>query len=529
MAIGNEVQPQTPPDSPPEENDSEMSVDYGSDTEALAHHDLYKTTKSLTKRARKLKAQLQEVEHQRKTMSQGLSRQASQITKEMRDVELEEKAANERYTKAMRAMAETRLEQDRTGDYGTEFVGYKVSGSADDCFAKLGDAARRVFLAIESQAVVNRLFNMPAKVLMRKVKEAVEQRSKSVGEELFPSIEYCLGAELLDNGNVALWGNKSDEDDVRRSEKIVSDGRPEVPFWDQDIFASFASHILESCETYTVEVRDITVEMMSCQVRKRKAEAATKLVQQNVTVISSLHIDLIRDIRFSRRTTNDNSLALLLDFSNPVTANEVIDHGLQWQGAFYSCEVFDNKFLDRCGRCQAYGHHANACSGPLRCARCALHHRAKQCTSSFLRCALCEAPHCCGSSGCPARRHRINDKCNARFPIGKASSILPVPSTKLTAPSPSSSSPVTHLSNPQQEHVGTTKEQHSDPGSAPAHTKPPERPTLPARQLQDNLPATEAASRPNVSGKRKGSVLTPHKDLGSAGHDERVTKKTRFC
>lgn len=344
IASGKEVLPHTPPESPPGETDSKVSLHCGSDTEGLAHHDFMKATNRSIGRVRKLKVQLQEAESERKAVRQRLREKASKIEKEIRKAELEVKAAERRYSEVLETMRERRLEQNRTGDYGSEAVGYKVSESEYFCIAKRDDTARFVILEIEQQAGVNRLFNMPANVSMRKVKEAVEQKSTTVEGMTFPSISLFLGAELLDDGNVALWGNTIDEYD-QDFEGAAFDGLQEIPFWDQDIFASFASHVTQPCKTYTVEVKDITVQMVDLRDRKRKAAVVTELVQHNVKAIPSLHIDLVRNIRFVRRTTNDNSQALVLGFSSSVTANEVIFHGLYWQGKCYSCEVYDIKTL----------------------------------------------------------------------------------------------------------------------------------------------------------------------------------------
>lgn len=220
------------------------------------------------------------------------------------------------------------------------------------------------------------------------------QKNKPVEDKTFSSITRFLAAELLDDGNVALWANGNDEHDWQKSEGDAFESLEELPFWNQDIAAGFANHVTGPYKTYAVEVKSITVEMIGLRYRKRKAVVIMKLVQGNVTAIPSLHIDIVKDISFSWPTTNGDSQALVLDLSHPVTANEVITYSLQRQGEFYPCDVFDNKFLDRCRRCQVYGHHAYACSGPLRCGKCTGQHRTKLCTSSLTRCACAMSPTC---------------------------------------------------------------------------------------------------------------------------------------
>ena len=498
-----EVLPHTPPESPLGETDSEVSVDYGSDTEGLAHNDFINGTNKLRGQAQKLKAQWQEVELERKVTCQRLRVKASRIEKEIEKVELEEKAADKRFCEALKVMRERRLEQDRTGDYGTGAVGYKVDIPMDLYFAKGDVLARFVTLGIEQQAAVNRLFNMPANVLLRKVKEAVKQKSTSVGDKIFPGIAYFLGAELFDDGNVAIWGNAIDEYDGKKFEGDAFEGLPEMPFWDQAIFASFASHVTQPYEIYTVEVKGITAQMVDLRNRKRKAAVITELVHHNVKAIPSLHIDLVKNIRFVRGTTNDNTQVLVLDLSDPVTANEVISHGLYWQGECYSCEVYDIKFFDRCGRCQEFGHHAHACSGSLRCGNCAGQHSTKVCTSPKTTCALCSEWHRFGTPRCRAKRARILDKLNARFPTAEDHQPLATPPEEPTGPSPSIAPQVTDIPIPQEETLNSAKECPPDSVSATVKTGLPDTPTVLARQLQDRIPAIEAALRSDVSKMRR--------------------------
>ena len=220
---------------------------------------------------------------------------------------------------------------------------------------------------------------MPADVLMRKVWAAVLQKSELVGDTRFPIISHCVGAELLDGGNIALWANGTDEYDWDWSmaEGDAFQGLEKVPFWDQDICASFASHVTEQFEVYQVEVRGINLEMVNLQDRKRKAAVITDLVKNSVAAIPSMHIGVVKNTLLHRRTTYDDSKVLVLCFSNPITANEVISHGLQWQGRLHLCEVHDLKLLDRYGRCQAYGHQDHDCPGPLRCGKCTGQHHVR--------------------------------------------------------------------------------------------------------------------------------------------------------
>lgn len=406
-------------------------------------------------------------------------------------MELEDKAADRRETASLKAMEVRRLEQDRTGDYGTEAVGYNVFESADQYFAKKEITARYVTLGIHNQAVVNRLFNMSANILMRKIREAVMGKTKPAEDGKFPSITYFLGAELLDNGNVRLWANSTNEYVFHENDAF--NGLEKMPSWDQAIFTNFASHLTEPHESYPVEVKDVAVSVVDLRNRKQKAAVITDLVKNNLMAIPSLHIDIVRDIRFSRPTTNDSIQALVLDVSDILTANEIIDQGLQWGGRRYDCEVFDRSFLDQCGHCQAYGHIANVCSDPPRCGKCTERHRTGTCKSSSLTCALCNGPHTPGSRRCQSKGIRLLNKANARFPLVQIGPPNAVPSKEPMSVNSPLHSPATDVPASQVEHVLTIKESRSNSGSIPAQSEfsyglPPD-----AQQLQDKLLAHKAA------------------------------------
>ena len=82
-------------------------------------------------------------------------------------------------------------EQDRTGDYGTDAVGYYVEGLVDFCCVKREDTSRCVTIKFENQGVVNGFFNMPANVLMRTVR--IVSRSET---RRFPVLHNFLEPSL---------------------------------------------------------------------------------------------------------------------------------------------------------------------------------------------------------------------------------------------------------------------------------------------------------------------------------------------
>ena len=537
-ALGNEISPQTPPDSPLEDTDSKTG-DFYSDTEDLADLHWRKANRRLDFQARKLKTQLQEVEDERESVTRRFEEKANKIRKALREVKLKEIAADKKHTEALAAMKKRRLEVDSMGDYNTKAVGYHVFESLNFQSSKRDGTARPGILRIENQVVVNRLFNMPAEVFLRKVTEAVVNRLLNMPVEVLPpsfrearmqeekggetirlsTVVPCLGVELLDDGNVALWSHNADNYEWMKSLGNTSDGLQHMPFWDEDIFSSFARHIMERHKTYTVEMIDPTVAEDDLRDRKRKAALITDLVQHNVTAIPSLHIDIVKDVRFSRRTTDNDNSALLLDFSNPVTANEVISQGLQYRGRFCACQVLDSKFLVRCGNCQMYGHCAHVCAGPLRCGKCTEEHPTKRCPSSLTKCALCDQPHRSGSPRCLAKKERMLDQINARFPTGKDDQPFAIPPRRVKVPSPSLSSSAMSLPIRQAENLKTTK-CNSDASSTIFPTALADPGTFLIQQLQSKLPGIVDA----LCSDMKSMGLTPPADWTTTRPDKRACR-----
>ena len=517
MASGNEILPHTPPHSPLEDTDPEMLTGYGSDTSGRAHYDRDLSMIPLNSRARKLEADLQEVDRQRKALNERLDDKATKIKAHMQNVVRGRRAVNETHDKIIEAMILRRIERERTGDYSTCTVVYDP---LDFDHAKRQDNARSVLLRIEKQAAVNRIFNMPSGVLMQKVRDVVSQRNQPGPDgSAYSSINLFLGAELVIDGNVLLWAESTDDYDRQNSEGDMFDGLRDVPLWDHDLFTGVARHVAEPHKPFEVEMKHVTADMINIKFRKEKAAMITELVKQNVIFIPCLHIDVFKDIHFSRSTTDDKAQALVLEFSDPSVANEVMASGLQWQERYHACEVFDNQFFDQCGHCQTYGHHAQACTGPLRCGQCAEEHLTELCESSLTKCASCNRRHKFASSKCHAKR--ILDKCYARFSTAEDSPTL---ARRYEEREDLNTSSDSVAANP-----GGLQKKKTPPKLAPAQararTEASGKPTLSPQQLHDGNRTIEYALRSNNPAKRG---LTPTIEGFEPAQEPRIETKRRL-
>ena len=509
IASVNKILPHSPPESPLEGTDpdtesvtdSEMSSEYGSDTSGFAHYNRDRSMIPLDSRAGKLELELQEVDRQYKALSKRFEDKAAKIKADMQDIERARRAVNEAHDETIEAMKLSRVERDRTGEYSTCTVVYRFNNRVEDDLAGSQDNTRCISLKIEKQAAVNRLFNMPSRVLMRKIRDVILKRNEpGPNNSACSTINSFLGVKLAMDGNILLWVESTNDYDWQNSEGDMFGSLQDVPLWDHELFTGVARHVTEPYKPFKVEMKHITADMIPLTFRKQKAAVITELVKQNITFILSLYVDVVKDIQFCRSTTYDNSQALVLEFSNPSVANEVIASGLQWQRRYYTCEVFDNQFFDRCGRCYTYDHHAQACTGALRCGHCAEAHLTTLCESSLTKCASCNRRHRFGSSKCRAKR--ALDKCYTRFPTAEDSSPLAMPSEEREDLNTSSDSLAVNFPAPQGEPVRATKKSPLNLAPAQIHTEAAGKLIISAQQLHDENPTTEDALGSNDSAKR---------------------------
>ena len=180
------------------------------------------------------------MERERKAVSQRPREKARKVKKQRQEVELKGKGADKRHSESLGVVEVRQSEQDRTGDYGTEAVGYDAK-PVEFLLNKQDLAARGVILRIEKQAVVNRSFNVPASVLMRKFEEAASKK-RTVGDKCRPNYTYLFRAELLNDGNVRLWTKNTNIYNWERSTNDTFHGPQEIPLWDK-------THLCNLCKS----------------------------------------------------------------------------------------------------------------------------------------------------------------------------------------------------------------------------------------------------------------------------------------
>ena len=256
-----------------------------------------------------------------------------------------------------------------------------------------------VVFNITSQAVVNVLYDMDSKKLLQALSMAIKKKKQK-----FSGFSFLSDVGLSDNGDVTAVTHNNIAEDISLLEKMSS--------WDSGIIDNDLGMNFGSRWCYRVhmtgfeKVKSLGVDLAS---RKQKAMLVSELVRVNITTLTSLRIHHIKDIEYIE-DLKGGSTSLAVDFHDIEQANVALSRGLNYNGTHYDCETPQKeRFLARCGNCQAYGHQYAACSNAPRCGKCAQQHQLKECKSPHEKCALCNARgHGSSSSNCPIKRAKRN-------------------------------------------------------------------------------------------------------------------------
>ena len=252
---------------------------------------------------------------------------------------------------------------------------------------------------ITSQSVVNVLYDMDSKELLRALNIAIKKK-----QQKFSGFSFLSDVGLSDNGDVTAITHNDIAEDISLLEKMSD--------WDSDIIDNDLGMNFGSTWCYRVHMTEVKKENtlgVGLASRKQKAMLISELVRVNVITLISLRIHHIKDIEYID-DLKGGSTALAVDFHDIEQANVALSRGLNYNGTHYDCETPQkDRFLARCGNCQAYGHQYAACTNAPRCGKCAQQHQLKDCKTLYSKCALCNVRgHGSNSSNCPIKRAKRN-------------------------------------------------------------------------------------------------------------------------
>ena len=259
----------------------------------------------------------------------------------------------------------------------------------------------KVTFRITSQAVVNVLYNMDDSQMLKAVSGAIKKKQTHIRSFLGPS--YLSNLSMSDSGDISAVSNNAKQEDVLLLSQMSD--------WDKDIIDHDIGINFGTKWCYRLSIKGFPkANTLSGDLgsRRQKARLIHELVRINATTLTSLRIHHIKDVNYCPYPEEGNEI-LVVDFFDIHQAKAALLQGLYYYGNHYDCETLDKeRFLGRCGYCQAYGHGVIACSGPPRCGKCSDRHRTKFCRSFLEKCVLCDGPHASNSSKCPAKQAERN-------------------------------------------------------------------------------------------------------------------------
>ena len=343
-----------------------------------------------------------------------------------------------------------------------------------------------VNLEIENQASVNRLDEMTAPELSSCLSWSLINLLHE--QQLSSRIVDISGINLLDNGDLRVVMHAETHEVLQ----LIIDSAD----WSQKLEKAL---VCWQVPTYKVKMHSMEINSLKFKNRKEKAAIIKQLAEANRA--TSEVKPIIRDIRWSQYSLPRVAASLIVELLDPEQATRALDRGLCWQKKRHGCEREDNCRIDRCTRCQGYGHLWRKCSAPYRCGRCAEQHGTRTCKSNTVKCASCGSGHRASKRNCPNRA-------KARRSLGflkeiASQGIKPIAKTQATVPTPvrnsisaartqtetSMPSPVSLDANPAEDEVKSESDR-SLPEVDPTQDVYPDTATL-LKKIEDLRKETE--------------------------------------
>lgn len=253
----------------------------------------------------------------------------------------------------------------------------------------------QITFKITSQAVVNVLYDMDPWDMRKAVCGAIKKKRNPTRD--FSGTSYLSEISMLQSGDLSAITYNEKQGDI----SLLS----QMSDWDKDIIDHEIGTNFGTRWCYRIHMKGVKESSLSRDIgpRRQKAALIRQLVRTNTTTLTSLRIHHIREVYYSQGSGEGNE-AVVVEFFDIEQAHAALSRGLSYNGKHFDCETPDkDRFLARCGYCQAYGHNYGACSRPPRCGKCAGRHRTRYCKSQHEKCALCDGCHASNSSTCPVK------------------------------------------------------------------------------------------------------------------------------
>jgi hypothetical protein len=246
---------------------------------------------------------------------------------------------------------------------------------------------RVVIVKLKDYGIAQRYRTQPAIWIRQKVES-------SVRDNIATKLVKVVAAHQLKSGDIQIFTSTTAEATQLKQNRGWIKGLGE--------------HAELVVPTYGVIVHGIPTN--SINIKDQKA-TIQRIIADNYTVIPNAQISHIGWL--TKEAATKRASSIVVEFTDPETANAIIYAGMAWEGRIHQCQLYDRACrVKQCFRCYNYGHIGTQCNASQVCGYCAEQHEAKHCKQKGVegftpRCAVCKGAHTAWSNACPARRKEM--------------------------------------------------------------------------------------------------------------------------
>jgi hypothetical protein len=287
---------------------------------------------------------------------------------------------------------------------------YRSDGTASPSVQDSELREDREIIVKVDQANREKLRQTQPREIVLKAEQLREKQARKKTSAALAGGAYFVAARVLPSGDVSMLVNSaSGAELLRRHTEWVS-------------FFGRAARIQKP--SWGVVVHGLPVKTFNLTT-ETAAGLASELQRQNSMSWGGDKAEILHLSWLTRPGGNRREASVVIEFDNPVLANQAIDAGLVWDHEIHTVVLFcrDGR-VKLCRKCQKTGHIQSHCPAKdFTCGHCAKQHPTWECESErgvpiLTKCANCDGNHRPTSAECPAKREarRAADEIRARCP-----------------------------------------------------------------------------------------------------------------
>ena len=287
--------------------------------------------------------------------------------------------------------------------------------------------------------------------------------------------------------------------------------------------------------TYGVIVHGISTN--SINIKDQKA-TAQQILADNYTVIPSAKISYIGWL--TKEASLKRASSIVVEFTDPETANAIIYAGMVWDGHIHQCQLYDRACrVKQCFRCYNYSHIGTQCNASQCCGYCAEQHETRHCRQKGVegftpRCVVCKGAHTAWSNVCPARKKEMGRVEQAKqvrsiywhVPLKEKTTRPGTRNIRNVNATREDRLPAAPVSTPT---TTSMSEATGLPAAGPNASEQIEHPALPSEDLTTDQPTTEAPQQvqPPVEAQAPSGMVTVQTPAARSAEEDWETPATQ--